>query len=100
MAFAAVAAFAVAGGIAYAAIPDAAGVIHACYRTSTDDQKGQLRVVEDPANCRSNELAIQWNQRGAAGASGATGASGASGATGATGAKAGKDCGPGFSWSG
>ena len=37
---AAVAIFALAGGIAYAAIPDASGVINACYRTSTDDQKG------------------------------------------------------------
>lgn len=78
-ALAAVAAFAIAGGLAYAAIPDAAGVIHGCYRTSTDDQKGQLRVVEDPASCRSNELPIQWNQQGAPGLDGEDGADGADG---------------------
>ncbi len=75
----------VAGG-AYAAIPDAAGVIHGCYRTSTDDQKGQLRVVEDPANCRNNEQPIQWNERGAQGLPGPAGADGADGADGTDGA--------------
>ena len=82
MAVAAVAIFAIAGGIAYASIPDAAGVINGCYRTSTDDQKGQLRVVEDPANCRSNEQPIQWSQRGVAGATGAAGPVGPQGAKG------------------
>ena len=72
---------AVAGG-AYAAIPDAAGVIHGCYRTSTDDQKGQLRVVEDPASCRSNEEPIQWNEQGTQGLPGAAGMDGADGADG------------------
>lgn len=82
LALAAVAAFAIAGGLAYAAIPDAAGVIHGCYRTSIDDQKGQLRVVEDPASCRSNELPIQWNEQGAPGPAGADGEDGADGADG------------------
>jgi hypothetical protein len=72
----------VAGGFAYAAIPDEAGVIHGCYRTSTDDQKGQLRVVESAASCRSNELPIEWNVTGAPGAQGPAGEDGADGADG------------------
>jgi len=75
VAIAAVALFAVAGGLAYAAIPDAAGVIQGCYRVSTDDQRGQLRVVESAASCRSNESPIQWNVTGATGAQGPAGTS-------------------------
>jgi hypothetical protein len=71
--------FAVAGGVAYASIPDASGVIHGCYRTSTDDQKGQLRVVEDPGNCRNNETAIQWNEQGDQGPQGLPGPPGQDG---------------------
>lgn len=74
--------FAVAGGIAYAAIPDSTGVIHGCYRVSTDDQKGQLRVVDSPASCRSNELPIEWNVTGAPGPPGPPGVDGADGADG------------------
>jgi len=76
---AAVAIFALAGGIAYAAIPDTAGVIQGCYRTSSDDQKGQLRVVESAASCRNNELPIQWNVTGAPGARGPAGEDGTDG---------------------
>jgi hypothetical protein len=79
VAIAAVALFAVAGGLAYAAIPDAAGVIHACYRTSTDDQKGQLRVVDSAASCRNNESPTEWNVTGAPGAQGPAGADGVDG---------------------
>ena len=79
VAIAAVALFAVAGGLAYAAIPDASGVIHACYRTSTDDQKGQLRVVDSAASCRNNESPTQWNVTGAPGAQGPAGEDGADG---------------------
>ena len=79
VAIGAVALFAVAGGIAYAAIPDAAGVIHGCYRTSTDDQKGQLRVVDSATSCRNNELPIQWNATGAQGVPGPAGEDGADG---------------------
>ena len=82
VAIGAVALFAVAGGIAYAAIPDAAGVIQGCYRTSTDDQKGQLRVVDSATSCRTNELPIQWNVTGAQGAQGLAGEDGADGADG------------------
>ncbi|MEX0675411.1 MAG: hypothetical protein WD067_11595 [Gaiellaceae bacterium] len=70
---------ALAGGIAYAAIPDVSGVINGCYRTSLDDQKGQLRVVDDPASCRSNETPIHWNQTGPRGDTGEQGIQGVQG---------------------
>lgn len=79
VALAAAALFAVAGGLAYAAIPDASGVMLACYRISTDDQKGQLRVVDSAASCRSNEAPTQWNVAGAQGAQGPAGEDGADG---------------------
>lgn len=75
----ALAATALAGGIALAAIPDAGGVINACYRVSEDDQKGQLRVVNDAANCRTNELPISWNQTGPQGTQGPKGDKGDTG---------------------
>jgi hypothetical protein len=53
----------VAGGIAWATIPDpGAGLIHGCYRKTT----GALRVI-DPSKgqrCASSEAALNWNQRG------------------------------------
>ena len=76
---------AVAAAVAYATIPDAAGVIHGCYRASLDDQKGQLRIVDDPTSCRSNETEIQWNQQGVAGAPGTNGIDGTTGPPGDTG---------------
>lgn len=66
-------------GIAYGAIPDAAGVIHGCYRTSTDDQKGQLRVVSGPESCRNNELPIEWSVTGPPGDPGPPGPPGEDG---------------------
>ena len=95
-----------AGGVAWATIPGADNTIHGCYRTAGGDNQGQLRVVEDSADCRSNETAIEWNQKGPTGShrrhgahwaagteegdkgdTGATGAKGDKGDTGATGAK-------------
>jgi hypothetical protein len=78
---------AIAGGVAYATVPDEAGVINGCYRTSLDDQRGQLRVVDDPASCRSNEMAIHWNQKGPQGIQGIQGIQGETGATGPQGPK-------------
>jgi hypothetical protein len=40
-----------AGGIAWAAIPDASGTINACYATSN----GKLRAVDSPADCGGGE---------------------------------------------
>jgi hypothetical protein len=78
---------ALAGGVAYATIPASDGMINGCYRTSLDDQKGQLRIVDDPASCRSNEMAIQWSQEGPQGIQGIQGIQGVQGETGATGAQ-------------
>lgn len=70
------------GGVAYASIPDAGGVIHGCYGNSN----GQLRVIDTPsASCKNNETAITWSQSGPAGPQGPTGATGPQGATGDTG---------------
>ncbi|MHB1243576.1 MAG: hypothetical protein ACYC1P_09305 [Gaiellaceae bacterium] len=74
-----VAIFAIAGGIAFASIPDADGLIHGCYRSAAGDAQGQLRVVEDPARCRGNETAIQWSEQGVAGAPGPQGPPGEDG---------------------
>jgi hypothetical protein len=58
---------------ALAAIPDAAGVIHACYNLVN----GSLRVI-DPASgsCRTGEAPLQWGVQGAPGAPGPTGPAG------------------------
>ena len=45
------------GGIAYATIPDANGVIHGC----RNDQSGELRVIES-GDCRPSESALDWVQ--------------------------------------
>lgn len=58
---AAIATAAVAG-IARAAIPDANGVIKACYAKNG----GALRVA-DTGTCKSTEISISWNQIGPAG---------------------------------
>jgi type VI secretion system Hcp family effector len=85
------AAHGVAGGIAYAAIPDGGNVYTACMLKST----GTIRLI-DPSlpssnlmsHCTPLEQQLSWNQvgqPGAAGAKGATGAQGAKGDVGATG---------------
>ena len=94
--FVVIVALVTAGGVAYATIPSAAGVINGCYKT----QNGQLRVVDSATECNSSETAIQWNRTGPAGATGATGATGPQGPKGDTGAPGtngtnGKDGAPG-----
>jgi hypothetical protein len=57
----------VAGGVAFAAIPDGQGVIRACYKSGgLLQEKGALRVSDD-GTCRSNEVSLSWNQTGPAG---------------------------------
>lgn len=53
---------AVAGGIAYAAIPGSDGTISGCYKLSD----GTLRVIdaEAGATCKSSEKPITWSQTG------------------------------------
>lgn len=72
------------GGAVWASIPDAAGVIHACYKT----QNGQVRIIDPGAggSCQPSETAIQWNQTGTQGPAGPQGVQGPSGPQGPTGA--------------
>jgi hypothetical protein len=82
---------AVAAGVAQGShTPLTSGEVHAC--TKND---GNVRIVLDPALCKSNEQAIGWSVRGPAGPQGPVGPRGAAGppgpmgpvgATGATGA--------------
>jgi hypothetical protein len=69
----------IVGGVAFATIPDSSGVIHACYRVADDDRKGEVRIVSDPAACRTSEAAIQWNQVGRQGPQGPAGPQGPQG---------------------
>lgn len=79
------------GGVAFAAIPGANGVISACY----DKQSGQVRVYDaaggTPKGCGKTEAAITWNQQGPKGdqgdqgPQGPAGPAGPAGPTGATG---------------
>jgi uncharacterized protein YjbI with pentapeptide repeats len=51
------------GTIAFASIPDASGVIHACYSNLT----GSARIIDSPsASCLVGETAINWDQSGGA----------------------------------
>lgn len=52
----------VAGGIAYATIPDSGGVIHGCYQK----EDGQLRVIDVQAGgaCRASEQSLDWSAGG------------------------------------
>ena len=72
----ALAASLIAGGVAWATIPAAGGVINGCYRVSEDDQKGQVRLVSDPIACRNNEASIAWNRVGPQGLQGLQGLQG------------------------
>jgi hypothetical protein len=67
-----VAGLALAGGIAYATIPDGNGVVHGCYGNIS----GQLRVIDPSAGgaCKSSETSLDWNQQGVQGAQGLPGA--------------------------
>ena len=79
----------VAGSAAFAAIPDAGGVIHACYTKSG----GAMRVIDATViNCKSTETSLDWNQHGQPGVPGPQGLPGAQGPKGDTGAKG--DVGP------
>lgn len=59
--------------------PDGNGRINACVNTSS----GNVRMVANSAtDCRNNEVALQWNQKGEPGAAGPKGDPGSPGATG------------------
>jgi hypothetical protein len=48
------------GGVAFAAIPDSNGTIHACYQRNG----GNLRVVQSDSDCRASESPLSWSQQG------------------------------------
>ena len=65
-----------------ASIPDAKGVIHACYQKSG----GALNVIDaSVTNCKSTQTSLNWNQKGVTGPTGARGLKGATGPTGGRG---------------
>jgi hypothetical protein len=70
-------------GVGYAAIPGGAdGVIHGCYqKPGLLANDGALRVIDTDRgqSCRANELAVDWNQKGAKGDVGPQGPKGDSG---------------------
>jgi hypothetical protein len=76
-----------AGGMAFASVPDASGVIHACLRSRGNPAAGYtVRIVDTQrGKCDSDELSLNWNQQGRPGESGRPGAQGPSGATGPAG---------------
>jgi hypothetical protein len=65
--------------VVQAAIPDASGVIHACYRAN-----GNLRLV-DKSSCTSGETPLTWNQTGPQGPAGGPGPQGVPGPAGTPG---------------
>jgi hypothetical protein len=67
---------ALAGGIAWAAIPCPGRVINGCYKKN----EGQLRVIDSRTDtCRPSEVAIAWNEQGVKGDKGDPGAPGRDG---------------------
>jgi hypothetical protein len=65
---------ALAGGVAYATIPDSGGVIHACRLKGI----GTLRAIDSDAGqkCSGLETELDWNQRGPQGPAGPQGPKG------------------------
>ncbi len=67
---------ALAGGVAWATVPAANGVINGCYQKNV----GNLRVIDDETEtCGPSELAISWNQVGPQGLQGPQGPQGVQG---------------------
>lgn len=90
---AAIAGALVAGGIAYATIPDSSGVIHACYHVNPQgvvDASGNLRVIDpsstnkDGSACKKDEKALNFNQTGPQGQQGQQGQQGPQGPSGSS----------------
>lgn len=69
-----------AAGTAYAAIPDANGVVHGCYNVLT----GSARII-DGNSCGLLEKAVTWQQTGPRGPAGAPGPQGPQGPQGPAG---------------
>jgi hypothetical protein len=59
------------------AIPDGT-TFYGCYlqHANTLERQGNLRLVSDPAHCKSNETAVEWGALGEQGPAGPTGPTG------------------------
>jgi len=78
----------VAGGVIFAAIPDANGLVHACYSTNGAKAKGgtSLSIIDSAsATCANGQQEVDWNQTGPQGATGPQGPKGDTGAQGSKG---------------
>ena len=66
-----------AGGVAYATIPDSNSVIHSCYAT----KDGSLRVIDTGVgqSCHPKESPLKWNAQGPTGPTGPPGSQGPKG---------------------
>ena len=64
-----------AAGLAWATIPDSAGIIHGCYAKFSGQSGGELRVIDTDRGqtCRSSEVALDWSARSAPAAHGVRG---------------------------
>jgi hypothetical protein len=72
--------------VVMASIPDANGVIHACYTTNNTSFLARVRIIDSPSQtCSNNETAISWNQQGPAGPQGPQGQAGPTGPQGPAG---------------
>jgi hypothetical protein len=69
-----------AASTAFAAIPDAGGVIHSCYKKNAPSQ-GTLRLIDTGKSetCTNNEASLNWNQQGPQGPQGLKGDTGPQG---------------------
>ncbi len=81
---------AITASVSFAAIPDAGGVIHACYNAEGSNPSGALRVIDtastaNTAKCQRYEKPLNFNQTGPAGAQGIQGAKGLPGSNGTNG---------------
>lgn len=71
-----------AGGAVAASTGGSGTVLNGCYSKSD----GALRLLKAGQHCKSNEIAVSWNQTGPAGPQGPAGPAGPKGATGPAGA--------------
>ena len=75
-------------GVGWAAIPGADGQIKGCYATTNGlllgipHSRGDVRIVDSAAACRSYEQSVSWSQKGPKGDAGSPGLKGDTGAAG------------------
>lgn len=71
----------VSTGLAWASIPDSAGVIHACYQSPPPAHGANLQVIDTGAggSCSGGMVPLTWNQTGPQGPAGPQGSPGISG---------------------